>query len=233
MKIHYLQHVPFEGLGSIEAWAARNNHTVGVTRLYKGETAPALDSFHFLVVMGGPMNIYEHERHPWLVSEKDFIGRAIESDKPVLGVCLGAQLIADVLGAKVHAGAHKEIGWFPITLTPEAEEQGLAGVFGKTLTVMHWHGDTFTIPEGAVRLAQSEACPNQGFVWQERVMGLQFHLETTRESLRALIENSMDELVEAPYIQTPDEMLAQDRPFARINQVMDRVLDYLAERVAS
>ncbi len=227
MKLHYLQHVPFEGLGSIETWARRNGWEIGHTALYADAPLPAVDAFDFLVVMGGPMNIYEHEAYPWLVREKEFIAQVVAAGTPVLGVCLGAQLIADVLGGRVFSGKEKEIGWFPITLTDAAMDAGWGEVFGRELTVMHWHGDTFPIPEGALHLAASAACPNQGFVYEGRVMGLQFHVETTRDSLTALIDNCRDELIDAPYIQTPEEMLEPGRPFAAINGVMDRVLDRL------
>ena len=110
MNLHYLQHVPFEGLGFIDEWAGNNGVEVGVSRLYAGEVFPAMDAFDGLVIMGGPMGIHDHEEHPWLVHEKAFIRKAIDAGKPVLGICLGAQLVADVLGAKVYPGPQKEIG---------------------------------------------------------------------------------------------------------------------------
>ncbi len=186
MKLHWLQHVPFEGLGIIEEWAEANGFGITRTRLFAGEQLPEIGTFDWLVVMGGPMGIYDHVDHPWLVAEKQLIKNAIEAEKTVLGICLGAQLIADVLGAKVYAGPQKEIGWFPI--------QGLNSFLPKTLTAFHWHGDTFEIPEGASRLASSEACKNQGFIYNDRIVALQFHLETTPESMEALIENCAGEL---------------------------------------
>jgi len=138
MKLHWLQHVPFEGLGIIEEWAETNSFEFSCTRLHADEQLPRIGSFDWLVVMGGPMGIYDHEEHPWLVAEKRFIKNAIDAGKTVLGICLGAQLIADVLGAKVYAGPQKEIGWFPIRRAEGAPE-----IIPEELTAFHWHGDTF------------------------------------------------------------------------------------------
>ena len=189
MKLHWLQHVPFEGLGIIEKWTETNGFEISCTRLFASEQLPEIETFDWLVVMGGPMGIYDYEDHPWLPEEKQFIKMAIDADKTVLGICLGAQLIADVLDAKVYPGPQKEIGWFPIQRT-----EGAPKIIPDELTAFHWHGDTFEIPDDAVRLASSEACKNQGFVYNDRVIALQFHLETTPESMEALIENCGDEL---------------------------------------
>ncbi len=227
MKIHYLQHVPFEGLGSIETWARQQGAAITNTRLFNDEPLPDPGDIGWLIVMGGPMNIYEENKFPWLKREKDFIAKVINQGSRVLGVCLGAQLIADVLGGRITANVEKEIGWWPIIPDPGLSP-GLREVFGRGLTVIHWHGDTFSLPAGAARLAQSEVCRNQGFVYKERVLALQFHLETTKESLEKLIANSANELIEAPYIQQPTEMLADQYRFTMINETMERLLNYMA-----
>lgn len=205
MKIHWLQHVEFEGLGCIESWLIENGHEVSCTRLWAGEKVPMVGTVDGLIVMGGPMGIYDHDNYPWLAAEKKFIKAAIDQDKPVLGICLGAQLIADVLGAEVKPGQHKEIGFFPMSGTLDHE----ISKPWKTGTVFHWHGDTFGIPDDAVRLASSEATENQAFLYKDNVLALQFHLETTEKSLRSLYENASDEIEDAPFIQTLEEM----RPF--------------------
>lgn len=229
MKIHYFQHVPFEGLGCIGQWAAEKGHAVSATRFYLDEPVPRAEEIDWLVVMGGPMNIYEEAEYPWLAHEKQFIGEAIRGGKAVIGVCLGAQLIADVLGGPVTRNAHKEIGWFPIELTPEAGASDLFGFLPPRLTVLHWHGDTFALPPGAVRIARSEACENQAFLFGGRVVGLQFHLEFTRESLEAILPNCAGELVEGKYIQSAEEMRRLgDGKFEKINAAMRGVLDRLA-----
>ncbi|MFH1494509.1 MAG: type 1 glutamine amidotransferase [Pseudomonadota bacterium] len=227
MNIHYLQQVPFEGPGSIAEWVRRGGHTLGATRLYLGDPLPAVETLDLLVVMGGPMNIYEEASYPWLVDEKRFIEQAITAGRRVLGICLGAQLIADVLGAKVYANADKEIGWFPVETTPAASGAGPFADFPRQLEVFHWHGDTFDIPAGALHVAHSAGCTNQAFVYDDRVVGLQFHLETTPASANQIIVHGADELVEGRYIQRPQEMLSDARRFGTINHVMQKLLDRL------
>lgn len=232
MQIHYLQHVPFEGLGSIESWALANGHSITVTRLYAGDQFPTLDRFDMLIIMGGPMSIHDEFEHVWLKGEKWFIKQVIESGKPVLGICLGAQLIAEVLGGMVYAGKDKEIGWFPVNLSNEFAATDLGQRFPKTTEIFHWHGETFTLPDGAIRIASSAACDNQGFIFENRVIGLQFHLETTYESALSIIENSRDELIEGPYIQNETEMLGREENFSRNNRLMQVYLEHLEAQVS-
>ncbi len=222
MKLHWLQHVPFEGLGFIEEWAKAHNAEICVTRLFLNDPLPEISEFDLLIVMGGPMGIYDYDEHPWLTRETEFIRKAIAADKCILGICLGAQLIADALDAMVYPGPQKEIGWFPIRRAVDAPH-----LIPEELVVFHWHGDTFDIPDGAVRLASSEACQNQGFVYNDRVIGLQFHMETTPESMEALMNHCGHELVDAPYIQTADQMRSGQANMAQINSVMERLLDGL------
>jgi GMP synthase-like glutamine amidotransferase len=226
MNIHWLQHVPFEGLGAIEGWAWRKGQTLSCTRLFAGDPFPEQDEFGMLVVMGGPMGIYDEQEYPWLVAEKAFIRAAVEADRPVLGICLGAQLLADVLGARVSANREKEIGWFPVTRA-DAIPGELRGVLPVRQTVFHWHGDTFGLPVGAVSLYASAACANQAFLYKDRVLALQFHLETTRESAAPLIENCRHELVSGPWIQTEQEIVEGLEKFTGINLTMDGILEYL------
>ncbi|MCF4967578.1 type 1 glutamine amidotransferase [Nostoc sp. CMAA1605] len=228
MKIHYLQHVPFETPASIENWASTHKHSLFATRFYAQDPLPPIEDFDWLVVMGGPMNIYEDEQYPWLTQEKRFIEQAIAANKTVIGICLGSQLIADVLGSKVYPGEYKEIGWFPIELTEAAQESYIFGDLPQKFTVFHWHGDTFDLPSGATRLAYSAACQNQAFIYNEKVLGLQFHLESTPESVSQIIENCGDELVDGKYIQQASEMLTPADNFTQINTVMFSILDKLA-----
>jgi GMP synthase-like glutamine amidotransferase len=233
MKIHYLQHVPFEGLGSIEAWALDRHHSLSATRFYDNDPLPSVADIDWLIVMGGSMNIYEDDKYPWLTQEKWFIDRAIEQDKTVIGICLGAQLIADVLGAKVYPGRYKEIGWLPIELTEMAKDTAVFNSLPQQLTAFHWHGDTFDLPAGAIHLAYSEACQNQAFVYNEKVLGLQFHLESTQESVAQIVKNCGDELVEGKYIQHSAEMLLKNSNFDAISNVMNKILDNLSSRSVS
>lgn len=228
MRIHYLQHVPFEGLASIEQWAIQQGNIISATQFYNGDTLPSVDDVDWVIVMGGSMNIYEDDKYPWLTSEKEFIAEAIKKNKIVIGICLGCQLIAYVLGSKVYKGQEKEIGWYPIQATKEAQNFPIFAFIPESFTVFHWHGDTFDLPPGAVRLAYSEICSNQAFIYGEKVLGLQFHLESTKDSVRQIIENCASELVAGKYIQKPEEILARDDDFSKINTAMCHILEYFA-----
>jgi len=227
LRVHYLQHVSFEGLGSIEPVLNDKGHQLSSTQLYKNEPLPSVGDFDWLIVMGGPMGIYDYDQYPWLADEKQFIKAAIDSGKIVLGICLGAQLIADVMGARVYQNPHREIGWFNINPLPDVNFTILAPVFSAPIEVFHWHGDTFDIPEGAASLAESEACSRQGFIFDNRVVGLQFHLETTLSSASALIENCRDELDGSVYVQSEAAMLIEIERFDKINKLMSSVQDVL------
>jgi GMP synthase (glutamine-hydrolysing) len=225
MHLHYLQHVPFEDPAHILVWAQNQGHSLSHTRLHKREQLPAPGKFDLLVIMGGPMNIYEYEKHPWLAREKEFIKESIDAGKKVLGICLGAQLIADVLGARVSRGPYKEIGWFPVQLNREAESLPAFKGFPNEFTAFHWHGDVFQIPEAAVHAASSIACSNQAFVYGEQVIALQFHLESTVESVKKLVDNCGNEITKGEFMQKGDEIVngcARHVPVA--NGLMEQLL---------
>jgi GMP synthase-like glutamine amidotransferase len=224
LRLHAIQHVPFEGLGSIHSWAARTGCEISIIRQFRGEILPAPEEVTHLIVMGGPMGVHDHATFPWLAAEKDLIRRVIDAGRSVLGICLGAQLMADALGARVVPNATPEIGWYPIHKSAEAQSHDMAGFLPAALDVFHWHGDTFEIPDGAICLAHSEACRNQGFIRDGRVIGLQFHLETTADSLQALIDHCSADLVEGPHIQSAGAMYAVKDRFAPNQQVMDDLL---------
>ncbi|MCP4699929.1 MAG: type 1 glutamine amidotransferase [Gammaproteobacteria bacterium] len=225
-NIHYFQHVPFEGPGSLEIWAKNNGHQTSATRFYENDPLPSVNDIDWLTVMGGPMSIHDTADYPWLIEEKKFIKQAIDSGKTVLGICLGAQLIADALGASVYPNQEKEIGWFPVEKTPDLQT-AVARILPDTLEVFHWHGETFELPRGAVHLAKSAVCENQAFIYKERVLGFQFHLETTPDSAKALIAHCANELTDAPYIQTAAEMLANEARFSKINATMNNILEMI------
>lgn len=229
MRLHCFQHVDFEDLAAIAPWAQARGGRCTTTRLHAGDPLPDLDDIDWLVVMGGPMNIYEEERYPWLAAEKQFIHRAVATGKTVLGICLGAQLIADVLGAAVVRGPHPEIGWFPVVKDPEADRSAVGRALPNTFAAFHWHGDTFELPRGAVSLGSSEGCRYQGFVYTERVVALQFHLETTAASAIALIQHCGDEIGDGPYEQPAMEILSDSERFDALNTCLVSVLDCLVD----
>lgn len=225
MKVCVLEHVPFEGLGSISAWLDAHHAEIYTTRFYECFDLPSPKDIDLVIVMGGPMSVNDEEKYPWLRVEKKFISDVIASTVPIVGICLGAQLIASALGAKVYAGREKEIGYHPIYASQDASN---TFNFPASLTVFHWHGETFDLPEGAVRLARSSACENQAFQIKTNVIGLQFHLESTKEIVNLMLENCRDELTGGPYVQT--EKSIREEPsevFIEMNLLVGRVLDYL------
>lgn len=209
MRLHYFQHEAFEGPGNILPWAQSQGFAITATHFYMGETITVRpQEVDLLIVMGGSMNADEEEKHPWMAAEKAFIRAAVDAGGYVLGICLGAQLAARVLGAKVTRNPHKEIGWFPVSFSPEARALPLLRGFPEILTVFHWHGDTFALPEGAVRLAASEACPNQAYLWQGRVLGLQFHMETSEGQVADFAKFGDAEIrAGGPYVQAEAGLL--------------------------
>jgi len=224
MRLHSLEHEPFEGLANIEKWAKNKGHTITRTRLFKNEKFPEMNDFDWLIIMGGSMNIYEEKKYPWLVPEKKFIADAIAEKKILLGVCLGSQLIADVLGGKVSQNKYKEIGWFPISLTAQGNESIIFSNFPQKFMGFHWHGDTFRIPDGAARIAQSEACPNQAFEYG-KVIGIQFHLEYSADSINLMFKNCSEDLVEGKFIQKADEIVSRIGNVDEMNKTLSLLLD--------
>jgi GMP synthase-like glutamine amidotransferase len=224
MRIHYIQHVPFEDLANIESWARSRGHDLSRTLLFSDEMLPEMADFDWLIIMGGPMNIYEDKKYPWLTMEKEFIRRAIASDKIVLGICLGAQLMADVLGSSVRRNEYREIGWFAVSLTEEGGLSPIFSVLPERFVALHWHGDTFGIPPGAVRTAESQACANQAFI-KGRSIGLQFHLESSLDSIDHLLENCADELTDGPFVQSQEELSAHPERLSQIQGLMEKLLD--------
>lgn len=229
MRVHYLQHVPFEGLGSIRSWLGSRSAEVTASRLFEDVWFPKTSDLDWLIVMGGPMSVNDEATHPWLIPEKRYIADAIASSKGVLGICLGAQLIASAMGAKVLTNREPEIGWFPIESVESANRSSFAPLFREPLEVFHWHGETFELPPGATHLARSAACEHQAFSIGDRVLGLQFHLETTVESARALIDHCGDELTPGSRVQSASEILRDADEFERLNRVMVTVLDRFEE----
>jgi GMP synthase-like glutamine amidotransferase len=231
MRIAVCQHVPFEDAANIGLWAQRRGHQLETAHLYLGQNPPDLDRFEMLAVMGGPMNIYQHDEHPWLIGEKTFLRAAIDAGKAVVGVCLGAQLIADVLGGKVAPNAHREIGWFEVDQLPATNGSLLSELPGR-FTAFHWHGDRLDVPPGASHLAASDACDVQAFQFADRVLGLQFHLDYLPESIEKMLTHCAEELDGSRYVQSPEQIRARLRWTAQTRAYLDTILDRLASVVA-
>lgn len=228
MRLHYLQHVPFENPGSILIWAKEKDYVITNTQLYKNDPFPQQQDFDWLVVMGGPMNIYDEGNYPWLADEKVFIRESIASGKVIIGLCLGGQLIADVIGGKVTQNSYKEIGWFPVRLSEEARSSPLFSFFPQQPVVFQWHGDTFSVlPEDAKCIAENDACKHQAFIYKKRVFGFQYHLENTSAIINGLVENCRKEMIPDIYVQTPEELLAHPEYIEQDNKWMNMFLTQL------
>ncbi len=207
MKYHFLQHVAYEGLGGIDSWIQAKGVQLNGTRFFNNSVLPDPVSVQALIILGGPMSVHDESAYPWLVAEKKFIEQVIKAGKPVLGICLGAQLIADVLGARVYPNKHKEVGWFPVELTREGQNAPCMKTFPPSFMGFHWHGETFEIPAGAVRLARSAACENQAFLYGHNVIALQFHPEVNIPLTQLLVMKAKDDLVPAEFVQSESEIL--------------------------
>jgi GMP synthase-like glutamine amidotransferase len=223
--LYVLQHVPYEHPGTILDWARERTLSVQVIKLYDGKSCPVVSTSDLLLVMGGPMGVFDDDDYPWMRDEKQVIKDATRYNVPTLGICLGAQLIAHVLGADVRRNLYQEIGFFPITLTLAAVNDALFHQVPKIFTPFHWHGDTFMIPAGAVRIAGNDACMNQGFIGPGNVMGLQFHLEADKRLIGEWT-NRLPQTAEPPHVQNIDQILtAACRQSAQNTLILHTLLD--------
>lgn len=229
MRVHYILHASFEKLGAIESWLEKNQYKATSTHTYKGETLPDVSEFDLLIIMGGPQSAVHLDRYPYLQDEVVLAKDAIQANKAVLGVCLGAQLIGVALGAKAEPSPNREIGIYPVTKTAEAETDAIFKQFSSQFDVMHWHNDMPGLAPEAVLLASSAGCPRQAFRYGDRVYGFQFHMELTPGLIQKMAEHCAQDLEPAQYVQSADVLLQQD--LTEINRKMHIALDYLAERV--
>ncbi len=188
-----LQHVPHERLGTFEPTFTAAGCSLLPLNTYEPKTHwPSLDDVDGIVSMGGPMSVSQQAQYPFLAKELSLLREAVKRQQPILGVCLGAQLLSEALGGTVTQNPQKEIGWYPLMRESGADGDPLFAPFGQTETVFQWHGDTFSLPKNAVRLASSPLCQEQAFRYRDHVYGLQFHLEVTEAMVRAWLRNPLN-----------------------------------------
>ena len=225
MRMAVLQHVEFEGPAAVADWAAERGFPLRLFHLYRDTTLPSLCDFDMLTVMGGPMSANDEAQLGWLAPEIAVVREAIAADKTVLGICLGAQIIAKALGARVYPGSAKEIGWFPVQRTADSHPffDGLPDSF----TPFHWHGETFDLPHDTKLLAKSKITETQAFAVGQRVLGLQFHMEATEESVRALLKGAAHEIGHGVFEQQPAAILASINQTVSLRPLLETVLDRL------
>lgn len=240
MHVLVFQHVPFEGLGAMAPWLDARKAQVQVIRQYEPESGlfPLLSGVDLIIVLGGPMSVHDAAQYPWLDAEKAYIRSALRAKTPILGLCLGAQLIAEQLGGTVQKNHLPEIGWWPVHwhaaaqhIWPECQPAigaKLEAIEAAGTRVFHWHGETFDLPAEAQLLAHSDACAHQGFLYRDHVVGLQFHLEMTPETVDHLLADGEDELIESPFVSQAAEMKSEPvDTYVHNQQLMGELLQYL------
>jgi GMP synthase-like glutamine amidotransferase len=224
MRIHFIQHVAYESPGYLVQWATEQNHTVSFTKMFESPVFPSIDDFDWLIVMGGPMGVYDEDKFSFLETEKEFIHSVIGAGKKVLGICLGSQLVAEALGAKVYPHSQKEIGWWPVKKTADGKTNPVIESLPDEYITFHWHGDTFDLPAGSVHLLQSDACPHQAYLYNDQVMGLQFHMEAIPDLVKAMVENGRSELVPNTWIQSEKDIQVNQEHYAANNRLISDLL---------
>jgi len=224
-RIHCLHHSTLGGEIHLDAWAAARGCSWTSSIVPEAESLPGPEEVDCLAVMGGPMSVWEEREHPWLRAEKRLLERYIAAGRPVLGVCLGAQLLAEVLGARTYPGPHLEVGWHPLRATAESQDHPLGRLLPEQFETFLWHGDTFDLPHGALHLAASEAFPNQAFLY-ERALALQFHLEVRPDWVQRIAARDAGQLPEGDFVQPLRSVLGKPESLYRANnQLLERLLD--------
>ncbi|RAS85833.1 type 1 glutamine amidotransferase [Priestia endophytica] len=225
MRVHYIQNDPKVTPGRIITWACQKDHTLTSTKIYEEYTFPTLDSFDLLIILGGHMGAYEQESYPWLNLEEQFIKETIAQNKFVLGICLGAQLIAQALGGKVYPHTHKEVGWWPIKLHKNSENNELMKGIPNEYTVLQFHADTFELPTCATLLASSYGCQNQLFSYGKHVIGMQFHPELTNEKIINILETYEYGDGYKGFMQNPEGIINQFALLKQLAEILFTLLD--------
>lgn len=230
MDVYIFQHVEYEGPGAILPYFEAKGHNVHIVRLYAGDPIPHEDDVDFAIMMGGPMSVLDETKYPHFVREKELCCDMVQLGKPILGICLGAQMIASAFGAAIKPNPEKEIGWFPVTFTGDvAEEIGLPS----SLPVFHWHGETFDIPEAATSFASSEACKNQAFKLGSAI-ALQFHVEVTDDSMESMLKNGAEEIeacAGCKFVQNAAEIKkASAANMDKANKALVKILDFVLRK---
>jgi len=230
MKLYFFQHVPYESSGYILEWAKERGHSCYFVNFYENASLPQINQIDGMVIMGGPMNIYDVEEYSWLEPETDFVKSFIQSGKKVLGICLGSQMLADAVGAKVKKNDHTEIGWFKVTVDQVSMPKQFAGIFPDEFITFHWHGDTFDIPQKAKGFMSSDATPNQAFI-HKNVAAFQFHPEMTKEGVIKLIVQNEEVFNNGyPFVQTKAELVDTVIHFQTNKNILYKFLDIFFEK---
>ena len=225
MRVHVIDHDPIGfSRTNVSMWAEKKGYECTKTDVFRMEPLPSLHEFDWLV--GGSQHVWDEATHPWLSNEKDFLAKALTCDKIILGICFGAQLLAEILGGKVFPNNHKEIGWFEVHLTSAGKKSFLFQRVPESFVTFHWHSDHFSLPPGCTRLAFTEPTPNQAFVCRNRpVVGFQFHPEFTLELVRLFSNEYSQEWVPGPYVSGKAAVIAKTKEMSDTYSLMETLLD--------
>lgn len=225
MKALILKHIDYENPGCIQKFLKHKKVEFKIINVWQKGKFPDIKDFDILIIMGGPMSVHDINEFKGLIKEKEYIKGVIEKGKKVLGICLGAQLLAENFGAKIYKNKFKEIGWYPVKLTEDAKRHYFFNDIPNKFLTFHWHNDTFSLPKGSIRIAASEACENQGFALGKNIIGLQFHPEVTEETLKAFIRYGANEIKRDKFVQSKQEII-KNKKFIKINnEILYKILD--------
>ena len=235
MRIQLIEHDPEDFTRTnISQWAAKRGYRVNQTYICSNETLPEVDSFDWLMVMGGSPHAWDEKSIPWLREEKAFLDDTVNAGKIVLGICFGAQLLAQALGGTIFPNQHREIGWYEVKLKREGRESFLFKDIPDAFVTFHWHSDHFSLPRNCKRLAYSEPTENQAFICQDRpLVGLQFHPEYTRQMVIYYAREHSQDWISSDYVSTNDEVLAQTEVIADTYWLMEKLLDNMEQEFAA
>ena len=228
MNVHYLQHQEHIDAANVARWAQTREGVVYTgTQLYRDEPLPALDTVDLLVVPGGAMSVYQEKEYSWLRREKEFVSQALSQRIPVLGLCFGAQLLAEILGGRVYKNTHREFGWHEVRRLKTTAATPFSSCFPERFDAFHWHSDVFDLPHSAIRLAESDVTPNQAFVYDELAYGCQFHPEVSEDCITLLIQYAGYQLEPGPKVQEASAMLPAPHALAASYALLEAMLDYI------
>ena len=233
MRLHLLEHDPLDfSRTNITMWAEKKQYELAQTYVCKGEELPDVNEFDWLMVMGGSQHAWEEEVHPWLPDEKRLIARAIEADKTILGICFGAQLLAEALGAKVFRNEHREIGWYPVSLTPEGKDSLLFEGICDPFVTFHWHNDRYSLPPRCIALARSPATPCQAFLAADRPLaGIQFHPEYTLDMIRYFAHEHSEDWEPDLFVAGKDAVLVETEERDESYGLMEALLNNMSREL--
>lgn len=233
MRVHALQHGNIPDHVTIQEIIEDMEHEFRLSHPANGDSLPPVNDFDWLIVLGGIMDTHETEKHPWLIEEKKLIRESVDSGKIVLGICLGAQLLADSMGAVISKSEYKEIGWHGVRKTDEAKSSPVFGTFPDWFNVFQWHDYTFELPEGSILIAENDCCRNQAFEYDNgRVIGLQFHPEFNNDCIRMLATEHADKIVEGKYIQPQEAIMTEHCMIREIDALIDLLLTNINDTFA-